>query len=471
MAAPNGLHALSVAELGAGYAGGAFSPVDVVRAVLDHVARCEPRLHALWGLDADAALAAARASEDRWRRSAALSALDGVPVTVKENIATRGVAMPLGSAATALLPAEADAPPAARLREAGAVLLAKTTMPDYGMLSSGLSSFHPLTRNPWDVRRNPGGSSAGAAAAAAAGYGPLHVGTDIGGSIRLPAGWCGVVGFKPSAGRVPIVPPYVGRVAGPLARSVADCAAAMAVLARPDRRDATALPYVALPWHDLPDDPGTVLRGRRIGVQRDAGWGLACDPQIAAALDAAAARLAAAGADLVELAPFTTRAIAAGIDAFWRMRAWRDIASLPAERQARVLPFIRDWAAPAEHYTAAFLFDAHAQMAALRDAAVAATDGVDFVVSPVAPVRAYAADAASPTGDPARALEHIGYTLPWNMSGQPALALPCAVDADGLPIGLQFVGRMHDDVGTLRVGRAWELLRPALPDWPTLPPG
>ncbi len=130
-----------------------------------------------------------------------------MPVTIKENIATRGVPVPLGTAATVLVPAPEDAPPAARLREAGAVFVAKTTMPDYGMLSSGLSSFHALARNPWDLSKNPGGSSAGAGAAAAAGYGPLHVGTDIGGSIRLPAAWCGVFGLKPSWGRVPIKPP------------------------------------------------------------------------------------------------------------------------------------------------------------------------------------------------------------------------------------------------------------------------
>ena len=147
------------------------------------------------------------------------------------------------------MPATEDAPPAARLREAGAVLLAKTTMPDFGMLSSGLSSFHALSRNPWALDKGPGGSSAGAAAAAAAGYGPLHLGTDIGGSIRLPAGWCGVVGFKPSGGRVPIKPPYLGRVAGPITRTVADAALLMATLSRPDWRDATSQPRAAPESH------------------------------------------------------------------------------------------------------------------------------------------------------------------------------------------------------------------------------
>ena len=147
--------------------------------------------------------AEARASEARWAKGEPIGPLDGVPVTIKDNIATKGEPKPVGTAAEDLTPQKADAPPAARLREAGAIIFTKTTMPDYGMLSSGLSSFHPLARNPWKLDRNPGGSSAGAGAAAAALYGPLHLGTDIGGSVRLPAGWCGIFGLKPSAGRDP----------------------------------------------------------------------------------------------------------------------------------------------------------------------------------------------------------------------------------------------------------------------------
>ena len=178
-----------------------------------------------------------------------------MPVTIKENIATKGVPVPVGTAAAELTPSPVDAPPSARLKEAGAVVLGKTTMPDYGMLSSGLSSFHPLTRNPWNLALNPGGSSAGAAAAGAAGYGPLHLGTDIGGSVRLPAGWCGLVGVKPSHGSVPIDPAYLGRIAGPLTRTVADAALMMSVLSRPDWRDATSLPPQDLPWTELDFDP------------------------------------------------------------------------------------------------------------------------------------------------------------------------------------------------------------------------
>ena len=463
------LHALTAGELLAGYRAGRFSPLEVAQAVVAQVERWEPHIHATWGFDAQAVLAQARDSVARWQRGEAAGALDGVPVTLKENIATRGVPVPLGSAATELVPATEDAPPAARLREAGAVLLAKTTMPDFGMLSSGLSSFHALSRNPWALDKGPGGSSAGAAAAAAAGYGPLHLGTDIGGSIRLPAGWCGVVGFKPSGGRVPIKPPYLGRVAGPITRTVADAALLMATLSRPDWRDATSLPPQQIDWQAIEADPAAVVRGLKIGLLMDPGWGLPLDAEVAAAVRAAARRFEAAGSVVEAMPAFTTREMADGIDLFWRVRSWLDISALPPERRAKVLPFIRDWAAAGETCTAAQLFHGYSQFAALRDAAVAACQPFDFVISPVAPVSAFPAEWASPTNDPERAMEHIAFTLPCNMSEQPAISVPCSHTEGGLPIGLQVIGRRHDDLGVLRLARAWEQLRPPLRPWPTPP--
>lgn len=456
--------ALPATALLAAYRAGTLSPVEVMRAVLAQADAREATLHALCAQDAEAALAAARASEARWRAGTPL-ALDGLPVTLKENIAVPGAAYRLGTAAT---PEDAvasfEAPPAARLREAGAIAWARTTMPDYGMLSSGLSSLYPEpARNPWDPTLTPGGSSAGAAAAAAAGYGPLHLGTDIGGSIRLPAGWCGLVGLKPSHGRVPIKPGYAGRVAGPLTRTVADAALMLAALAQPDARDPTQLP------------PGNVtprplaLRGLRLGVWLDAGWGEPVQPEVAAAVTAAARAFEAAGAVVEPVAPFCTREMADGIDRFWRMRSWLDITALPAARQARVLPYIRDWVAPAAGYDGATVFHGYSQMQALREAAHAALEGarpLDFVLSPVSPMPAYPAHQASPLHDPARPFEHIAFTLPFNMSEQPALALNAGYTAAGLPIGLQLIGRRFDDAGVLALGAAWEALRPPQRPWP-----
>ncbi len=459
------LHDLGAVDLLAGYRSRALSPLEVTRAVLAHIERCEQHLHATYALDAEAALAMASASERRWLARQPIGALDGVPAMIKENIATRGVPVPLGTAATELVPAAEDAPPAARLREAGAVLLGKTTMPDYGMLSSGLSSFHALARNPWDLSKGPGGSSAGAGAGAAAGYGPLHIGTDIGGSIRLPACWCGIFGLKPSNGRVPIKPPYYGRAAGPMTRSVEDAALLMQVLSQPDARDTMSLPPATIAWGELQRE----TKGLRIGLLLDAGWGLAVEPEMAAAVQAAARAFEAAGAIVEPLQPFTTRAMIDGLDSFWRMRAWLDFSGLPPRRQAKVLPYIRAWMGTAALLSGADVFHGFSQMGAIRDATLAATQPFDFVLSPVSPVPAFTAEWASPIDDPQRPFEHIAFTLPFNMSEQPAASINCGFTASGLPIGLQISGRRFDDLGVLQLARGYEDLRGPQRPYPTQP--
>ena len=392
-------------------------------------------------------------------------ALDGLPATVKENIATKGVPVPLGTAARELVPAAADAPAAARLREAGAVIVAKTTMPDYGMLSSGLSSFHKLARNPWDTTKNPGGSSAGAGAAAAAGYGPLHLGTDIGGSVRLPAGWCGIFGLKPSFGRVPVDPPYYGRVVGPMSRTVADSALMMREIARPDTRDGMSLPPQDFAWLDLAMD----LKGLRIGLWLDAGIGMPVEPETRAAIERAARLFADAGAHIEEVPPFLTRPMVDGLDRFWRQRAWTDIGALTPEHRDRVLPYIRRWAEGGQKLTGAQVYDGMNQMIVMREAALRACAPFDFMLSPTAPVPSYPAELASPIDDPERPFEHIGFTVPFNMSDQPASSVNAGYTAAGLPIGLQIIGQRFDDLGVLRLSRAWEDLRGPQRPWPTCP--
>lgn len=451
---------LSAAELLAAYRDRSLSPVEVAEDVIARIAACEPKLDALWAYDEQAARAQAKASEARWRRGEALP-LDGVPGTIKENIRTKGVAVPLGTAANDLAPAADDAPPAARLREAGLVILGKTTMPDYGMLSSGLSSFHKLARNPWDVTKNPGGSSAGAGAAGAAGYGPLHVGTDIGGSIRLPAGWCGLVGLKPSFGRVPIDPTYYGRVAGPMTRTVADAALMMRELAKPDARDGMSLPLQDIDWQALDID----LKGLRIGLQLDAGIGLAVEPETKAAIETAARAFTDAGAIIEPVAPHITRAMLDGLDDFWRQRAWVDIGALSAEKQGKVLPYIFAWAEGGKDLPGERIYRGMSQMMAMRDAALKAIQPYDFILSPVSPVPSFPAEWASPVNDPARPFEHICFTVAANMSDQPAISVHAGTTAAGLPIGLQVTGKRFDDLGVLRMARAWEKMRGPIA-WP-----
>ncbi|MEJ8855667.1 amidase [Variovorax robiniae] len=465
----NGLHAASAVELVAAYRDGKLSPVEVTQDVLAHVARWEPHLQATYLLRPEAALEQARASEARWRSGAPLGPLDGVPVTIKENIATRGDPLPAGTAAVDLKPAALDAPPAARLREAGAVFFSKTTMPDYGMLSSGLSSFHTLARNPWDLALTPGGSSAGAGAAAAAGYGPLHVGTDIGGSLRLPAGWCGIFTLKPSLGRIPIDPPYMGRAAGPMTRTVGDSALMMQVLSRPDARDSMNLPPNDIDWasHEVGADH---LKGLRIGLLLDAGCGLPVDPEIQAAVEHAARLFEAAGAIVEPMRPFMTQSMLDGMDHLWRMRSHVDMQALRADQRAKVLPYIREWAESSAGFSGEHVFRAFSQFHATRVAAVSACSKFDYVISPVSPNMPAPAEDASPTNDPLRPLEHIGFTVPFNMSEQPAASINCGYSAGGLPIGLQIAGQRFDDLGVLRVARAFEQIREVQRPWPE-PPG
>ena len=452
---------LTAVELLDAYRSRRLSPVEVMRAVIARAEAFEPALQALYLFRPERALAAAADSEARWARGVARR-LEGVPLTLKDNVATAGDPMPLGTAAREPPVAARDAPAAARLAEAGTVLFAKTTMPDYGMLSSGLSSFHALARNPWDPSRTPGGSSAGAGAAAAAGYGPLHVGTDIGGSIRLPGTWCGIVALKPSFGRVPVDPPYWGRVVGPMTRTVADAALMMREMARPDPRDGMSLPPAELDVRDL----ALPLGGLRIGYLPEVGCGLPVDPEVAAAVERAAGLLAREGAVVETVPPFLTRAMLDGLDVFWRARSFADLQTLDEAGRRRVLPYIAAWAAPAERYDGATVYRGVSQLHAIRDATLAATAPFDFVVSPVAPCTAFAADMASPLDDPARPFEHIGFTVPFNFSEQPAISVPAAMSRAGLPIGLQIVGRRFDDVGVLALAAAFERLRDPLPPWP-----
>ena len=466
MSAP--LHALTATEMVAAFRARTLSPVEVAQAVLARVDRWEPQLQALFLLRPERVLQQARASEVRWQRGEPLGPIDGVPVTLKDNISTQGDPTPLGTRAIPPTPAAADAPPAARVRESGGVVLAKTTMPDYGMLSSGLSSYHALARNPWDLRKTPGGSSSGAGAAAAAGYGPLHVGTDIGGSLRLPAGWCGIFTLKPSLGRIPIDPPYIGRAAGPMTRSVGDAALFMRVLSRSDTRDSMSLPWQDIAWERY--EAGVdKLKGLRIGLLLEAGCGLAVESEVARAVEAAARLFERAGAHVTPMKPFMTQAMLDGMDHAWRMRSHIDLQALAPEARETVLPYIRAWAGSAADMSGEAVFRAFSQFHATRVAAVAACRAYDYVISPVSPVPAFDAELPSPTNDPLRPLAHIGFTVPYNMSEQPAASINCGYTASGLPIGLQIVGQRFDDLGVLQVSRAFEQVREPQRPWPEPP--
>lgn len=463
---------LTATAMVAAYADGSLSPIDVYEDVQARIEVLEPHIQALYAPFPDHAHAAAVASADRWSRGTPAGPIDGVPITLKENIPTKGTPVPSGTAATTLVPASEDGPPAARVREAGGVVLAKTTMPDWGMLSSGLSSFHKLARNPWNLAWNPGGSSAGACAAGAAGYGPLHVGSDIGGSLRLPAAWTALVSLKPSWGRVPIDPPYWGRVVGPITRTVADAALLMEVLSRPDPRDRD---HVSLPSE--PSRSGAQLdadlhgldpNGMRIGFHLDAGAGMEVDDEVAAGVRAAVDVFAAAGADVVEIDPFMTPQMLADLDLFWRVRGWAIFRELSPEAQDAVLPYIADWVRGGADIDGHVVMRCANRQLEVGQVTVAATRPYDLVLSPVSPNSAFPAQWPGPANDVTRAMHHIAFTVAYNFSHQPALSINVGFTDQGAPIGMQIAGDRFADRAVLAAGAWWERTRPAaaVPSWP-----
>jgi len=461
------IHNLTAQALSSAYRAKQLSPVEAAGAALARIAAWETKINAMYVVDEAGARAQAAASEARWRAGVPLSALDGVPITIKDNIPVKGFATPVGTAASDMTPSAFDAPPSARVREAGCIIIGKTKMPDYGMLVSGVSSLHGITRNPWNRSRNAGGSSSGAGASLVAGYTPLALGTDIGGSVRLPAAYNGVFALKPSLGRVPIYPPYLGRVVGPMTRTVADGALLMTALTKPDARDYMALPYQEIDWSSLlQGDAQSDLKGKKLGLLLDIGIGLALQPAVRAAITAAAKAFDRAGAVVEPVAPFLNAEIAAGLDGFFQARLLAELQLLPPERQEKVLPFIVTWCRRAEKLSAADAARNLALVMLMREKAVAATEPFDFLITPTSPITAYAAEEATPGDDPTRPFEHIGFTAPFNMSEQPAASICAGYDADGMPIGLQIVGHRFDDVGVLRTARAYEALRPPQRAWP-----
>ncbi|MDQ2796655.1 MAG: amidase [Actinomycetota bacterium] len=463
---------LDAAQLVDLYRARELSPVEVLDAALQVVDDHEPVLNALWVRSDASATVEALASENRWHRGEPTGPIDGVPVTIKENLARVGIPMPLGCAGVTPQVPTRSSPVAERISEAGGVVLGSTVMPDWGMLSSGVSSLHGVTRSPWNPDWTTGGSSSGAGAACAAGYAPLHVGTDIGGSIRLPGTWLGLATLKPSAGRVPLDNPYLGRVAGPITRTIADTATLMSVIARPDARDWTA-PAVEdrVPWTD---QMTTHPHGLRVGLHLDAGFGMPVDPEVATLVARAGELFDSAGAQVETLEPFLRPGMIEDLDTFWRVRSWNDFVALDQDGRDRVLPFIRRWIHPAAQISGARVLGCYQTILELQRATVSATLPYDVVVSPVAPVAAFPADWPMPFGGldgPDLGMAHIGFTAPYNMSGQPAATVNCGFTRDGRTVGIQIAGRRFDDIGVLRAAAWYEAARPAdaAPHWPIAP--
>ncbi len=301
---------------------------------------------------------------------------------------------------------------------------------------------------------------------AAAGYGPLHLGTDIGGSVRLPGSWCGLVALKPSFGRIPYDPPYVGRVAGPMTRTVDDAALMMCVLSKPDRRDGTSLPADnSLHWKVIDKPP----RKLRLGLMLDAGTGQKLESEVRNVAVKAAKAFESAGAVITEIDGILTREMLDGLDHFWRARLWDDLSKLSPEERGKTLPYIHKWAETAAKLSGVDVVRGFNATMAIRAAAANLFHDLDYVISPVSPVVNFPAEFASPVNDPDRPFEHIAFTVPWNMAENPAISINGGYDAKGFPIGVQIVGRRFDDIGVLGMAKTFEGLRGPQRPWPSPP--
>jgi aspartyl-tRNA(Asn)/glutamyl-tRNA(Gln) amidotransferase subunit A len=436
-----------------------LSPVEVAKAVVARIEKLNPVFNA-FNLVSDRVLDDARASEERWMSGQPRGLLDGVPVSIKDIILTKGWPTLRGSKTIDRKgPWNDDAPATARLREHGAVLLGKTTTPEFGWKGVTDSPLTGITRNPWNKAKTPGGSSGGAAAAVAAGMGPLAVGTDGGGSIRIPCSFTGLFGIKASFGRVPAWPlsPF-GTVAhvGPMTRSVADAALMLNVLAQPDARD----------WHALPHDPRDWRAGLdqgiadlRIAYSPDLGYAKV-DKEIREIVAKAVAVFEELGAKVEEKNPgfedpaplFMTH---------WFSGAAFLLKGIPKEKHKLIDPGLVEMAAQGEKVTAHELLDAQIKRGALGAHMNVFHRDYDLLVTPTLAIAAF--DAGKEVADKmlqSRWTDWTPFTFPFNLTQQPAASIPCGFTKDGLPVGLHLVGPRYADALVLRAARAFETARP-----------
>lgn len=451
---------LTAVELLEAYRAKELSPVEAAEAVLARIDRDDPELNAFCLLDPDATLEAARASAERWRRGETLGTLDGVPVSIKDVLLTRGWPTLRGS--TTIDPAgpwTEDAPSVARLREQGAVFVGKTTTPEFAWKGVTDNPLTGITRNPWDTARTPGGSSGGAAAAVAAGMAPLALGTDGGGSVRIPAAFTGTFTIKPTYGRIPHYPasPF-GTLAhtGPMTNTVADAELLLDAVCGADARDWSSLPPPADPFTGGgPPD----LTGLRVAFSPDLGFARV-DPEVAASVAAAAEAFTELGAKVEQADPGFADPVA-DFEVLWFAGAAKVVEHLAPEQRARLDPGLREICEQGARYSAVEYLTATARRMELGRIMGRFHDRYDLLLTPTMPIAAFEVGLEVPPGSPSpRWTSWTPFTYPFNMTQQPAASLPCGFTADGLPVGLQVVGARHADALVMAACRAYEQARP-----------
>jgi len=456
---------MSATELVHAYARRTLSPVEATKAVLARIDKHDGTYNAYRLVDGERALEAARASEARWAAGKPAGIVDGVPTSIKDLVATKGWSTRRGSLTSSEEGDwDEDHPMVEKLRNHGAVLLGKTTTPEFGWKGVTDSPLTGITRNPWDPSKTPGGSSGGAAAAAAACMGALHHGSDGGGSIRMPAGYTGIYGIKPTFGRVPTYPASgFGTVShqGPMTRTVSDAALMLTVMAEHDARDWYALPATGQDWRE---SLGQSVKGWRIAFSPDLGHAKV-DPEIAALVKAAAETFTTLGAHVEEVDP----GLGDQHDTFrthWYIGASRLQKTFSAEELAMLDPGFREVGVAGNEITLDEYLDAVAAREAAGTKLNLFLDQYDLLLTPTLPITAFEAGEEVPVGSGMdRWTRWTPFSYPFNLGRHPAATIPCGLCSNGLPAGLQIVGPINRDDKVLAASRAYEVTRPiALPD-------
>ncbi|MDQ3151049.1 MAG: amidase [Actinomycetota bacterium] len=450
---------LTAVELLTAYRAGELSPVEATRDALDRIEALDGEVNAFCLVDADSALTSAKASEERWKRGEPCGAVDGVPTSIKDIFLTAGWPTLRGSKTVS--PDQEwtiDGPPVARLREHGAVLLGKTTTPELAWKGVTDSPLTGVTHNPWDPALTPGGSSGGSAVAVALGMGALSIGTDGGGSVRIPASFTGTVALKPTYGRVPHWPssPY-GTLAhaGPLTRTVADAALLLDVVSGPDSRDWSALAPPPRPCSGATLETGVL--GLRIAVSPTLGF-VDVDPEVRAAVQAAAGVFADLGADVEQADPGFPDCVD-DFHVLWFSGAAKTVDHLDDDQRALLDPGLLAAVEAGERCSAQDYLTAMATRMAMGTLMGAFHEHFDLLLTPTMPIVAFETGHDAPVGS-AGWTSWTPFTYPFNMTQQPAASVPCGWSAAGLPIGLQVVGPRHADDRVLAACAAFERARP-----------
>ncbi|NLG55160.1 MAG: amidase [Rhodococcus sp.] len=457
---------LTATELVDNYRRGTLSPREATQAVLEQIERRDDAINAFCLVDPDRAMAEARDSEQRWLTGEPFGPLDGVPTSVKDILLTVG--WPTRRGSRSVNPDQEwkeDAPSVARLREAGAAIVGKTTTPELAWKGVTDGPLTGITRNPWNPERTAGGSSGGGAAAVAAGMGPISLGTDGGGSVRIPGSFCGVVGFKATYGSIPLYPPSpFGTLAhvGPMTRTVADTAVTMDTVTGRDSRDWSAAPppaesYVGRLTSELPGSGDSPLRGLRVAYSRDLGF-VSLDPEVGRIVDEAVGLLADLGARIEGVDPGFSDPVWA-FECLWFAGAAKATEHLTAEQRAELDPGLAEICEQGKAFSAQDYLEATAQRMNLGVKLGAFHERYDILVTPTTPITAFEAGVESPAGgryEGQRWTSWTPYTYPFNLTQQPAVSVPCGFDGAGMPVGLQVVGARFDDARVLAVAHAYE---------------